>query len=49
MNIAIRAGTVDAAWPRTFHVVMPGVVRAFGPEVLVTSPGTARTPTGRIR
>ena len=34
------AGTGDAAWLRAFHAVVPGVVRAFRPEVLVTQHGT---------
>ena len=40
MNIAVPAGTGDAAWLRAFHAVVPGVVRAFGPDVLVTQHGT---------
>jgi len=40
VNIAVPAGTGDAAWLRAFHAVVPGVVRAFGPDVLVTQHGT---------
>ena len=40
VNIALPAGTSDAAWLRAFHAVVPGVVRAFRPEVLVTQHGT---------
>ncbi|HZM65831.1 MAG TPA: hypothetical protein VFC16_05975 [Nakamurella sp.] len=29
-----------AAWLRAFHAVVSGVVRAFGPDVLVTQHGT---------
>jgi len=39
VNIAVPAGTSDASWLRAFHAVVPGVVRAFGPEVLVTQHG----------
>ena len=34
------AGTADAAWLRAFHAVVPGVVNAFRPDVLVTQHGT---------
>ena len=40
VNVALPAGTGDAAWLRAFHAVVPGVVRAFGPEILVTQHGT---------
>ena len=40
VNIAVPAGTTDASWLRAFHAVVPGVVRAFEPEVLVTQHGT---------
>jgi acetoin utilization protein AcuC len=36
----VPAGTTDASWLRAFHAVVPGVVRAFRPEVLVTQHGT---------
>jgi acetoin utilization protein AcuC len=39
VNIALPAGTSDAAWLRAFHAVVPGVVSAFRPEVLVTQHG----------
>jgi len=39
VNIAVPTGTSDASWLRAFHAVVPGVVRAFGPEVLVTQHG----------
>lgn len=39
VNIALPAGTADAAWLRAFHAVVPGVVTAFGPEVMVTQHG----------
>src|SRR5664279_3279612 len=40
VNIALPSGTGDASWLRAFHAVVPGVLRAFGPEVLVTQQGT---------
>lgn len=39
VNIPLPAGTGDAAWLRAFHAVVPGVVRAFRPDVLVTQHG----------
>ncbi len=40
VNIAVPAGTGDMSWLRAFHAVVPGVVRAFRPDVLVTQDGT---------
>ena len=40
VNVALPAGTSDAAWLRAFHAVVPGLVRAFRPEVLVSQQGT---------
>jgi acetoin utilization protein AcuC len=40
VNIEVPAGTGDASWLRAFHAVVPGVVRAFRPDVLVTQHGT---------
>ncbi len=39
VNLAVPAGTADASWLRAFDAVVPGVVRAFRPEVLVTQHG----------
>lgn len=39
VNIALPPGTSDAGWLRAFHAVVPQVVRAFGPDVLVTQHG----------
>lgn len=39
VNIPLPAGTSDEQWLRAFHAVVPGVVRAFRPEVLVTQHG----------
>jgi acetoin utilization protein AcuC len=39
VNVALPPGTSDAGWLRAFHAVVPHVVRAFDPEVLVTQHG----------
>jgi acetoin utilization protein AcuC len=39
VNVALPAGTGDAAWLRAFHAVVPPVLRAFRPQVLVTQHG----------
>jgi acetoin utilization protein AcuC len=39
VNIALPPGTGDAGWHRAFHAVVPSVLRAFGPELLVTQCG----------
>jgi len=39
VNVALPPGTDDAGWLRAFGAVVPGVVRAFGPDVLVTQCG----------
>ena len=39
VNIALPPGTSDAGWLRAFHAVVPQVVRAFDPEVLVSQHG----------
>ncbi|MBN9618757.1 MAG: acetoin utilization protein AcuC, partial [Actinobacteria bacterium] len=39
VNLALPPGTDDAGWLRAFRAVVPGVVRAFKPEVLVTQCG----------
>ncbi|MCW2505724.1 MAG: Histone deacetylase [Actinomycetia bacterium] len=39
VNVALPAGTDDAGWLRAFHAVVPSVVRAFKPQVLVTQCG----------
>ncbi len=40
VNVALPSGTADAAWLRAFHAVVPGMLKAFRPEVLVTQHGT---------
>ncbi len=39
VNLALPAGTGDAGWLRAFDAVVPPVLRAFGPQVLVTQHG----------
>lgn len=38
-NVALPAGTGDAGWLRAFDAVVPPLVRAFRPQVLVTQHG----------
>ncbi|SHH41635.1 acetoin utilization protein AcuC [Jatrophihabitans endophyticus] len=39
VNVALPPGTTDAGWLRAFDAVVPGAVRAFRPEVLVSQCG----------
>ena len=39
VNVALPAHTGDAAWLRAFHAVVPQLVQAFAPEVLVSQHG----------
>jgi acetoin utilization protein AcuC len=39
VNVALPAGTGDAGWLRAFHAVVPPLLRAFAPDVLVTQHG----------
>lgn len=39
VNVALPPGTDDGGWLRAFHAIVPSVLRAFGPEVLVTQCG----------
>ncbi len=39
VNVALPAGTPDAGWLRAFHAVVPPLVRAFGPQLLVSQHG----------
>ena len=39
VNIPVPAGTGDAGWLRAFSAVVPGIVTAFRPDVLVTQHG----------
>ncbi|MFV2021170.1 acetoin utilization protein AcuC [Micromonospora sp. LOL_023] len=38
-NVALPSGTGDAGWLRAFHAVVPSLLRAFGPQLLVTQCG----------
>jgi len=39
VNVALPAGTDDDGWLRAFDAVVPHVLRAFGPQVMVTQHG----------
>jgi acetoin utilization protein AcuC len=39
VNVPLPPGTGDAGWLRAFHAIVPGVVRAFAPQLLVTQCG----------
>ncbi|MEO5876617.1 MAG: acetoin utilization protein AcuC [Streptosporangiaceae bacterium] len=39
VNVALPPGTGDTAWLRAFHAVVPQLLRAFEPEILVTQHG----------
>jgi acetoin utilization protein AcuC len=39
VNVALPAGTGDAGWLRAFDAVVPPLLRAFGPQVLVSQHG----------
>jgi acetoin utilization protein AcuC len=39
VNVALPAGTGDVGWLRAFHAVVPPLVRAFQPQILVSQQG----------
>ncbi|HEV2087698.1 MAG TPA: acetoin utilization protein AcuC [Cryptosporangiaceae bacterium] len=39
VNVALPPGTDDAGWLRAFHAVVPPVVRAFDPQIVVSQCG----------
>lgn len=39
VNVALPPGTGDAGWLRAFHAVVPSVLRAFRPQLLVSQCG----------
>lgn len=39
VNVALPAGTSDAGWLRAFHAVVPQLVEAFAPDVIVSQHG----------
>jgi acetoin utilization protein AcuC len=39
VNVALPGGTGDAGWLRAFHAVVPPLLRAFAPQILVSQHG----------
>ena len=39
VNVALPGGTADAGWLRAFHAVVPPLLRAFQPQILVSQHG----------
>jgi acetoin utilization protein AcuC len=39
VNVALPPGTTDSGWLRAFHAVVPPLLEAFAPQVLVTQHG----------
>jgi acetoin utilization protein AcuC len=39
VNVALPAGTTDGGWLRAFHAIVPPLVRAFTPQLLVSQHG----------
>jgi acetoin utilization protein AcuC len=39
VNVALPGGTGDAGWLRAFHAVVPPLLRAFSPQILVSQHG----------
>jgi acetoin utilization protein AcuC len=39
VNVPLPPGTGDAGWQRAFHAIVPSVLRAFRPQLLVTQCG----------
>src|SRR5215471_14660445 len=39
VNVALPAGTTDAGWLRAFHAIVPPLLRAFRPQILVSQHG----------
>jgi acetoin utilization protein AcuC len=39
VNVALPPGTGDEGWLRAFHAVVPHLLRAFAPQILVTQHG----------
>jgi acetoin utilization protein AcuC len=39
VNVALPAGTPDDGWLRAFHAIVPPLLRAFGPQLLVSQHG----------
>ena len=52
VNVALPPGTGDAGWLRAFHAVVPSLVTAFRPQLLVTQCGAdthAEDPLASLR
>lgn len=52
VNVALPRGTGDAGWLRAFHAVVPPLLEAFEPDVLVTQQGCDThdaDPLGHLR
>ena len=52
MNVALPPGTADAGWLRAFHAVVPSLLEAFRPQMLVTQCGAdthAEDPLAHLR
>jgi acetoin utilization protein AcuC len=52
VNVPLWPGTTDEAWLATFRAIVPPIVRAFGPDVLVTQLGCdthATDPLAELR
>lgn len=52
VNVALPAGTGDSGWLRAFHAVVPSVLRAFGPQIIVLQAGAdshRRDPLANLR
>jgi acetoin utilization protein AcuC len=52
LNVPLPAGTRDSGWLRAFHAVVPSVVRAFAPELIVLQAGAdshVRDPLANLR
>lgn len=39
VNLPVLPGTADALWLRAFHAVVPGALRAFSPQIIVSQCG----------
>jgi acetoin utilization protein AcuC len=39
VNVPLPPGTDDSGWLRAFHAVVPSVVRAFAPEIIISQCG----------
>lgn len=52
VNVALPSGTGDSGWLRAFHAVVPSVMRAFRPQIIVLQAGADshnRDPLANLR